>query len=102
METLKPERCCGIRPKLDRDHNRTTGESWYWFVCSRCKREGREANRVPDAVINWNAGKRPPLKHLCEDCPPDSRVNGAMAVQLANDANYLKGIAFAAIKDTQP
>lgn len=43
-----------------------------------------------------------PLKHLCEDCPPDSRVDGPMAVQLANDPNYLKSIASDAIRDTEP
>lgn len=56
-----------------------------------------ERSRFREALSKINF----PLKHLCEDCPPDSRVDGPMAVQLANDPNYLKGIAAQAIKDTQ-
>lgn len=53
-EKLDIGKCCGVRPRLEREYNRMTNESWYWYVCSRCSREGREDRCIRDAKIQWN------------------------------------------------
>ena len=47
-----PVRCCGYRPKVQRD------EGEYFVECIMCKKTGQTAFTNTVAVLNWNRGIR--------------------------------------------